>query len=198
MEKYIDSKTGQEYVLYVEDRKALAGYYYSHDPYPALLFCAATGRWFEWKPDLQEWQREQEWCRFYYDRRNSLLKIKNPVDYPSPENAVQAEIKIAKEKLERWREKQKPTWWGKEIPPFEEDIQLNSDGSCYIQDGDWEYDIPLGIVPHDYYLDADATKKLFETLNLDLSTFDDRNPKQKRKFFNSFWNSDAFSFVFNK
>ena len=43
MVKYIDPGTGQEYFLNADDRKALTGYYFTSDPYPAMFFAPLQG-----------------------------------------------------------------------------------------------------------------------------------------------------------
>lgn len=120
---------GVDRILMPDDRKTQTGYYYGKAPYAAILFCAESGRWYEWKPEAQIWVRAQEWCRRRFEHRDQVVKILPPEALPSPDG-LEAEEKIAhaqriaKNKAERpwaytvYTEK----WWRRLAEEDEEDF----------------------------------------------------------------------------
>ena len=173
-----DSKTKGNICLLRDNNKSLAGYYFSIIPDPVILYCAPSGHWLEWKPELQEWQREQEWCKFYYDGQYNLIKIQTPEGFPSPDSVVREEIRKTKEKAKQW--KPEPTWRDiaidrclAELDPM--DVQFFSDGSCEIQDGWYDLDFPLGYVPvrFSWKLDEENTKKLLSLTHLEVDNYEE-------------------------
>ena len=160
---------------------------------------------------MQEWQREQEWCRVYYDNNKELIKIQALEGFPSPDSAVRKDTEITKERVKSWKE-----WHSRyDSEGTYYDVTFYRDGSCEIQEISVTTEPIWDRIVRSYYtwkLDAENTKKILSITDFDAIDVNDLNTvNQKQAFLKRLYKlkekyenySDLFkrlevSFTFNK
>ena len=181
---YTDPVSEKKYLLHSDARGRLAGYYYV----PAqerVLFCAASGRWFEWVPDAQLWRREQEWCRLYYEGQLDFCRILPPDGLPLADGAEKEEAEKEEAALKVWDQQREKDWFDAALERCDVyDVTVYPDGSCRICNG-WVDDIPLGVCTEVLELDAENARRLFALIGWQTQAADASLPDEERN--ESFW-----------
>ena len=160
MIRFKDDIDNREYILCEDSRKALAGYYFAFSPRQTILFCAESGRWFAWNSRQKSWQREQEWCRSYYERKDDFVRILPPEGLPSPDSADAEAEKKLRQKMVRVEEPEQSM--GANF-----NFVLRPDGSCIITDG-YSWSVAMnGDYDEEWELDTENARKLLTVLEVE-------------------------------